>query len=309
MKTVKKLFMAVFALAVITTAAFPLKVKAGLGGFATTYSVKNKTWSDGNTFSLSDGQSTDGITINNDTDDSIQFIAGLYDKNDKFIMYVSEGTHISNDDSKTVLNGADYEDLSSILSYYKYTVPATLNMSLSLKNETIESYDFLSLHINITNLPAGSSDSSSSGSEEKVFIDYDTYKSELPSQTVLVRLNKNYGSDYKMDMKAHAPSKATAANQALLADAFAKSYNKTKNILWSWDIFAKRDLTLSENGGRYDITVNTKVTGQAGTVYMECYSPEDKAYTLVGTMDDKGVATFDNFILRPAVSATIFSLK
>ena len=303
MKTVKKLLMAVFALAVIVTAALPKEVKAG--GDGTTYTLSTKTWDNGSNFTI---DSTTGgvcvVCVYNDSASEISVKSNIVDKNGKAIDEPGNSTFSAGEKKGLIYIPFSYSEWETILSEQGYEVPDVIEVSLivSFDDSTKKGV----LLIKLTNV---GSDSSSDSEDEKVFTDYDTYKSELPSHTVLATLSKNYSNDYKMDMKAHAPSAATAANQSLLADAFAKSYNKTKNIIWSWDIFAKRDLTLSENGGRYEININTKATGQAGTVYMECYSPEDKAYTLVGTMDDKGVATFDNFILRPATSVTIFTLK
>ena len=304
MKTVKKLLMAVFALAVITTAALPKEVKAGGGGLTYTYTGNDSSsyWEGDQEFTLKSGESKNIYCANSSGSSIGLFLAENGPKGER-IALKGKPSSIQTGDSGgfKVSYSACEEDLND----KGYTdVPDSLDIKVSAYYSDSDGGVFLVCDISFPASP-----SSDSGDDEKVFTDYDTYKSELPSHTVLATLNKNYSDDYKMDMKAHAPSAATAANQSLLADAFAKSYNKTKNIIWSWDIFAKRDLTLSENGGRYEININTKVTGQAGTVYMECYSPEDKAYTLVGTMDDKGVATFDNFILRPATSVTIFTLK
>ena len=304
MKTVKKLLVAVFALAVIVTAALPKEVKAG--GDGATYTLSTKKWDNGSNFTID--STTSGacaVYVYNDSGSPISGAAKFVDRNGKVIEDSGTGTITAGQKIPLAQIPFDYSVWQDYLPAYGYEVPDVIKVSLTVSFD--DSTKTGLVLIKFTNVGV-SSDSSSSDSEE-VFTDYDTYKSELPSHTVLATLNKNYSNDYKLDMKAHAPSAATAANQSLLADAFAKSYNKTKNIIWSWDIFAKRDLTLSENGGRYEININTKATGQAGTVYMECYSPEDKAYTLVGTMDDKGVATFDNFILRPATSVTIFTLK
>ena len=313
MKTVKKLLVAVFALAVITTAALPKEVKAEdmiinfhvQDNQAGSWDRSSYTW---------DGTSHGSLDIKlcNDISAEVEYIRGIVDKNGKAI-FSSKSTVSGGQSTHLFLDYGDSFHDWLISTKECENVPDSLEVAVDYQFtgdcQVVLTIKFTNVELPEDPAPTPSPSSSSSGSEEKVFIDYDTYKSELPSHTVLATLNKNYSNDYKMDMKAHAPSAATAANQSLLADAFAKSYNKTKNIIWSWDIFAKRDLTLSENGGRYEININTKVTGQAGTVYMECYSPEDKAYTLVGTMDDKGVATFDNFILRPATSVTIFTLK
>ena len=318
MKAVKKILATILAVAVMVAVVPPAEVKADGNPDPNNISIKYqrtdwytvnlyRDYADyplvTNPYSFNMGTSNSlGLYIRNGLSDQIQVSIKVVDKNSNnlysdTVSVVSEGTpYVFNG----VIDAANYtkityDEICSWLKQQGYTnIPATLNIKVEagMGNMTVT---FTNVE-----LPESSSDST-----EEHYIDYDTYKSELPSHTILAALSNSYN----MDLKAHTPSEATSANQSLLADDFAKAYSKTKNILWSWDIYPRRSLSLTENGGKYNITINTRATGQAGTVYMECYSPEDKAYTLVGTMDDKGVATFDNFILRPATSVTIFNFK
>lgn len=140
--------------------------------------------------------------------------------------------------------------------------------------------------------------------QEPVYIDRDTYKSELPAGTIM---SYNATDRTKMiDLKVHETEKQNAANQQLLADAYMKTLGaKGANMIITKDIFPYRELAAAENGTKQEL--RWKNTGlPAGTVvYAVCYNQTDRVYYLQGIVDKDGTAVFENFIVREATTVSI----
>lgn len=143
-----------------------------------------------------------------------------------------------------------------------------------------------------------SSSSSSDSDDEPEFIDYDTYKSEAPSGTVIAAI----GDKEFFDFKVHASDGKSVANQKLLVQNLIGS---NAQIIQTCGLYPRRDLSLSENGGIYTLAWNNLPKNQAGAVSAVVYNQADGAYVLRGALDVNGTARFTGFILRPASTITI----
>lgn len=145
-----------------------------------------------------------------------------------------------------------------------------------------------------------SSSSSSDSDDEPEFIDYDTYKSEAPSGTVIAA--KSFGDKEFFDFKVHASDAKSVADQKLLVQNLIGS---NAQIIQTCGLYPRRDLSLSENGGIYPLTWNSLPKNQAGAVSAVVYNQADGAYVIRGALDANGTARFTGFILRPASTITI----
>lgn len=137
--------------------------------------------------------------------------------------------------------------------------------------------------------------------EEAKPVDGDLFKSEEPYGTVGVA-NSRIG-----DLKVHKVNAITKHNQKFLADTFANGYGKKARILTTVSVHPRRDL-VNENGNMEEL-IYANLEKKVQTVYAVCYNQTDKAYYLMGTLDENGVARFPNFILRDATNITIFVLE
>lgn len=137
--------------------------------------------------------------------------------------------------------------------------------------------------------------------EEAKPVDGDIFKSEEPYGTVGVA-NSRIG-----DLKVHKVNAITKHNQKFLADTFANGYGKKARILTTVSVHPRRDL-VNENGNMEEL-IYSNLENKTQTVYAVCYNQTDKAYYLMGTLDENGVARFPNFILRDATNITIFVLE
>lgn len=145
-----------------------------------------------------------------------------------------------------------------------------------------------------------SSSSSSDSDDEPEFIDYDTYKSEAPSGTVIAA--KSFGDKEFFDLKVHASDAKSVADQKLLVQNIIGS---NAQIIQTFGLYPRRDLSLSENGGIYTLAWNNLTKNQAGAVSAVVYNQADGAYVIRGALDANGTARFTGFILRPASTITI----
>lgn len=147
---------------------------------------------------------------------------------------------------------------------------------------------------------------SKSEEKETVYVETDTFKSELPSKTITAAVA---GDTSFMDLKAHAPAETTVKNQKLLAAHYAKQLGFNANVVLSFDIYTRSDLTLTQNGQKRVLTwANTGVT-TPGMIYAVIYNQIDGAYLVSGVVDANGTAVFNDYIVRPASSVTIFTAK
>jgi len=166
----------------------------------------------------------------------------------------------------------------------------------------------------VDSTPAASSSSSSNSSEEKeskkdketVYVDYDTFKSELPSKTVTAAIA---GDSSFMDLKAHAPSDTTVKNQKVLAAYYAKQLGFDANVVLSYDIYTRSDLSLTQNGQKRVLTWTNTSAKTPGAIYAVVYNQIDGAYLISGIVDANGTAVFNDFVVRPASSITIFTAR
>ena len=140
--------------------------------------------------------------------------------------------------------------------------------------------------------------SSSDSDDEPEFIDYDTYKSEAPSGTVIAAI----GDKEFFDFKVHASDGKSVADQKLLVQNLIGS---NAQIIQTCGLYPRRDLSLSENGGIYPLAWNNLPKNQAGAVSAVVYNQADGAYVIRGALDVNGTARFTGFILRPASTITI----
>jgi len=143
--------------------------------------------------------------------------------------------------------------------------------------------------------------------QETVYIDYDTFKSELPSHSVLA-MNSADLTDFK-DMKVHALSNDVAANQKKLADYYASQMGKKANVLISYGVYSRSDLPLNENGAKKILTWNNLATKAAGPIYAVCYNQTDGAYLISGNVNGNGTAAFNDFVMRDATNVTVFTME
>ena len=131
-------------------------------------------------------------------------------------------------------------------------------------------------------------------------VDRDTYKSEEPSKTVMS--TDTLGSEKFLDLKVHSVDNRTAVNQKFLAQTLV---GPNVQILLTEGIYARRDLSVKENGSLETLTRNNLPKNQAGPVYAVVYNQIDGAYEINGVLDTNGTATFSGFKLRPASTITI----
>lgn len=136
--------------------------------------------------------------------------------------------------------------------------------------------------------------------EYSSYIDRDTYKSEMPSRTILVSDNSN--DTRYMDMKIHATDETNKINQKFLAGQLA---GKNANELITKDVYPRRDLSITENGDRRELIWNNLDINTAGIVSAVVYNQTDGAYVIYGISDGKGCVKFNDFILRPASTITV----
>lgn len=137
-------------------------------------------------------------------------------------------------------------------------------------------------------------------SEEIEYIDYDTFKSEAPSKTVIV--TDGIGATSFFDMKVHAADEKTNTNQKFLVQNLVGPKAK---VLVTENIYPRRDLGTAENGATKILTWNNLPKNQAGPVFAVVYNEKDGAYVLNGVLDANGTAVFNGFKFRDASSVTI----
>lgn len=140
--------------------------------------------------------------------------------------------------------------------------------------------------------------------EPAVLIDRDTYKSCLPSKTVM----SGSVTDPKQifEHKVHEMSKEDTANQELLVSHYAGLNGKRAKIIANYGIFPNRDLAASENGLLQILTWKDLEIKTPCVVYAVCYNETDGAYVISGTIDEFGTATLANYKLRPATNITLY---
>ena len=95
-------------------------------------------------------------------------------------------------------------------------------------------------------------------------------------------------------------------NQKFLTDYYAEKNGKKANIIASYAIYPKRDLTISENGSLQVLTWKNLSYKIPGKVYAVCYNAADGAYVIEGEIDEKGTATLSGLKLRAATNITIY---
>jgi len=142
---------------------------------------------------------------------------------------------------------------------------------------------------------------------EKLYVDGDTFKSELPPHSILV-MDSVDAKTYK-DMKAHSFDKTTAANQQLLASYYAKQIGKEANIVINYGVYIRSALSINENGAKKVLEWNNLSCKTPGPIFAVCYNEKDGAYLISGTVNEKGTAVFSDYILRDATNVTIFTVK
>ena len=138
----------------------------------------------------------------------------------------------------------------------------------------------------------------------KEIIDRDTYKSSVPSKTVMA-LDANGKMD--MDMKVHPSSEQSVTNQKFLVDYYSTQIGKTSKIILTSDIFMRNDLLSARYGQKDKLAWNNLDYKIPGSIYAVVYNETDGAYLINGTIDANGNASFEGFILRPASTITIFT--
>ena len=130
-------------------------------------------------------------------------------------------------------------------------------------------------------------------------VDRDTFKSEVPSKTVLSTDVK--GAEKFLDLKVHAADERTKLNQQFLCNALVRP---NAQIFLTENIYPGRALSIAENGSLETLTWNNLPKNQSGPVYAVIYNQTDGAYVVPGTLEI-GVATFAGFRLREASTITI----
>ena len=105
-----------------------------------------------------------------------------------------------------------------------------------------------------------------------------------------------------LDLKVHSVDNRTAVNQKFLAQTLV---GPNVQILLTEGIYARRDLSVKENGSLETLTWDNLPKNQAGPVFGVVYNQIDKAYLINGMLDANGKATFQGFKLRPASTITI----
>ena len=140
----------------------------------------------------------------------------------------------------------------------------------------------------------------------KEVIDRDTYKSSVPSKTVMA-IDANGKMD--MDMKVHPSSQQSETNQKFLVNYNAGQFGKVPTIILTSDIFMRNDLLSARYCQKDKLVWNNLNYKIPGNVYAVVYNETDGAYLINGTIDANGNATFEGFILRPASTITIFAVN
>ena len=140
----------------------------------------------------------------------------------------------------------------------------------------------------------------------KEVIDRDTYKSSVPSKTVMA-IDANGKMD--MDMKVHPSSQQSETNQKFLVNYNAGQFGKVPTIILTRDIFMRNDLLSARYCQKDKLVWNNLNYKIPGNVYAVVYNETDGAYLINGTIDANGNATFEGFILRPASTITIFAVN
>ena len=135
---------------------------------------------------------------------------------------------------------------------------------------------------------------------EEPDIDRDTFKSEVPSKTVIA--SDEIGAKSFLDLKVHAADARSIANQEFLAQSLIGSDVK---ILLTENVYPRRDLSVTEDGSEKFLTWNNLPKNQAGDAYAVVYNQVDGAYVINGNLDANGKATFSGFKLRSASTITI----
>lgn len=138
--------------------------------------------------------------------------------------------------------------------------------------------------------------------EASSYVDHDTFKSEMPSKTILAA-SKADEKDF-MDMKIHATDATNNANQRFLAKQLVGN-NATELI--TKDIFPRRDLSITENGEKRILIWNNLDIKMTGIVKAVVYNQTDGAYVINGVSDGNGTVKFVDFILRPASTITVIA--
>ena len=138
----------------------------------------------------------------------------------------------------------------------------------------------------------------------KEVIDRDTYKSSVPSKTVMA-IDANGKMD--MDMKVHPSSQQSETNQKFLVNYNAGQFGKVPTIILTSDIFMRNDLLSARYCQKDKLVWNNLNYKIPGNVYAVVYNETDGAYLINGIIDANGNATFEGFILRPASTITIFA--
>lgn len=143
--------------------------------------------------------------------------------------------------------------------------------------------------------------------KETIYVDYDTFKSELPAGTVLTMDTDNFKKS--MDMKVHSLDKKNVDNQEWLADFYASQMNKKAKILHTYGIYTRGELPLGEIGARKVLAWNNLSVKTPGPIYAVCYNQKDGACLISGTVNENGTAVFFDFKLHEATNVTIFTLE
>ncbi len=142
---------------------------------------------------------------------------------------------------------------------------------------------------------------------EPEYIDRDTYKSCLPSGTIIATAASDTNKAF--DMKAHETDERDVANQLFLANDFASKNGKRVHVVASFGIYPRRDLMTTENGSLQTLTWKNLSIKVPGVIYAVCYNQTDGVYILTGTVDATGKATFPGFIMRDATQVSVFVLE
>lgn len=133
-------------------------------------------------------------------------------------------------------------------------------------------------------------------------VDRDLYKTEMPSKTIVV-INKTWEEDI-MDMKLHATAEANVNNQKFLVKQLL---GEDAKIVCTWDVFPRRDLSITENGDKRFLVWNNLDIKTTGVVKAVVYNEADGAYIIYGVSDGKGSVKFDDFIYRPASTISLIA--
>ena len=139
--------------------------------------------------------------------------------------------------------------------------------------------------------------------EEPEIIDYDTYKSDYPSGTIIT-ISKEDKSIWS-DMKAHPTDEKNLLGQKFLMYNFCGP--DAKEIITK-DIFYPTVGTEEKYDGQKRIlTWRNLPNTTEGPLTAVVYNEKDKAYVIKGFVDKNGTAIFYDFIYRAASTITIVS--